>query len=237
MRKISILLFAAAMGLLAASCVKEQPVGNDGKFSLTVSISAEKPAPLEVKTYLGATVENNKRKVYWSNGDAIAVNGVASSALSGLADNAASASFTFASAPGAVPYKLVYPAGIYTDATHVTLPATQTYKSGTFADGMFPMAGYSADGSNISVHHLCAALKVNILRKSGSGADEHDLVSATFRGLANEQVSGNFTIDYQNATLTGASSAEADKKVKVARALTTSTSTAASYYLVVPAGT
>ena len=237
MRKISILLFAAAMALLAASCVKEQPSGTDGNFTLTVNISSEKPAPLEVKTYLGATVENNKRKVYWSNGDAIRVNGVASNALAGLADDSASASFTFASAPGLAPYNILYPAGIYENATHVALPAVQTYKSGTFADGMFPMAGYSVDGSNISVHHLCAVLKVNILRKSGSGADEHDLVSATFRGLASEQVSGIFDIDYQNATLTATSTNDADKKVKVARALTTSTSTPATYYLVVPART
>ena len=236
MRKISIVFLAAAM-VLSAACVKERPVGNDGPFSLTVSISSESPAPLEVKTHLDGTVENNKRKVYWSNGDAICVNGVPSTALNNLADNAASATFAFASAPGAVPYKLVYPAGIYTDATHVTLPATQTYASGTFADGMFPMAGYSADGSNLSVHHLCAVLKVNILRKVGEGADEHDLVSATFRGLAGEQVSGNFTIDYRNATLTGASSADADKKVKVAHQYTTSTSESVSYYLVVPART
>lgn len=236
MRKISIVFLAAAM-VMSAACVKEQPALNDGKFSLSVSISSEAPAPLEVKTHLAATVENNQRKVYWSNGDAIAVNGVASSVLSGLADNAASATFTFASAPGAVPYKLVYPAGIYTDATHVTLPATQTYASGTFADGMFPMAGYSADGSNLSVHHLCAVLKVNILRKVGEGADEHDLVSASFRGLAGEQVSGSFILDYKNATLTGASSADADKQVKVTKVLSTSTSTVATYYLVVPAGT
>ena len=89
MRKISIVFLAAAM-VMSAACVKEQPALNDGKFSLSVSISSEAPAPLEVKTHLAATVENNQRKVYWSNGDAIAVNGVASSVLSGLADNAAS---------------------------------------------------------------------------------------------------------------------------------------------------
>ena len=237
MRKIGILLFSAAMGLLAASCVKEQPAGNEGAFTLTVNISSEKPAPLEVKTHLDATVENNKRKVYWSNGDAIAVNGVTSNALAGLADDSASASFTFASAPGLAPYNILYPAGIYENATHVALPAVQTYKSGTFADGMFPMAGYSVDGSNLSVHHLCAVLKVNVLRKSGEGADEHDLVSATFRGLASEQVSGIFDIDYQNATLTATSTNDADKTVKVTRVLTTSTSSAQSYYIVVPART
>lgn len=234
MKKISILILAAAM-VLPAACVKEafreaEPV------SLTVSISSEDSSPLSVKTHLGE-VSGNKRKVYWSNGDAICVNGVASNALAEVGETASSATFTFASGLGLAPYKILYPASIWADDTHVTLPATQTYKSGTFADGTFPMAGYSADGSNISVSHLCAVLKVNILRKIGEGADEHDLVSATFRGLGDEQVSGSFTIDYQNATLTSTSSDAADKQVKVSRALTTSTSTPVSYYIVVPART
>ena len=234
MRKSSILILAAAL-VMSAACVKETPVEN-AWASLTVSISSETPAPLEVRSHLGE-VSEGKRKVYWSDGDAICVNGVASNALADMGETASSATFTFASGLGLAPYKILYPADIWADATHVTLPASQTYKAGTFADGMFPMAGYSADGGNISVHHLCAVLKVNILRKTGEDADEHDLVSASFRGLAGEQVSGSFTIDYQNATLSGASSADADETVKVARALTTSTLTPVSYYIVVPART
>lgn len=233
MRKYSIILLAAAMGLLAA-CVKEQPSAPNMGATLTVRISSEAPAPQPVKTHLGE-VSGNKRKVYWSDDDAIRVNGVASEALSGLADNVSSATFTFPSALGAAPYSIFYPADKWTDATHITLPAQQTYKAGSFADGFFPMAGYSADGSSISIHHLCAILKVNILRKAGG--DEHDLVSVTFRGLADEQVSGNFELDYQNATLTATSSAAADKEVKVVRVVATSTVNAASYYVVVPAGT
>ena len=234
MRKSSILILAAAL-VMSAACVKETPVEN-AWASLTVSISSENPAPLDVKSHLGE-VSEGKRKVYWSDGDAICVNGVASNALANLGETASSATFTFASGLGLAPYNILYPADIWADATHVTLPASQTYKAGTFADGMFPMAGYSADGGNISVHHLCAVLKVNILRKTGEDADEHDLVSASFRGLASEQVSGSFTIDYQHATLSGASSADADKAVKVSRSLTTSTSTPVSYYIVVPART
>ena len=234
MRKSSILILAAAL-VMSAACVKETPVEREWA-SLTVSISSDNPAPLEVRSHLGE-VSEGKRKVYWSDGDAICVNGVASNALADMGETASSATFTFASGLGLAPYKILYPADIWADATHLTLPASQTYKTGTFADGMFPMAGYSADGGNISVHHLCAVLKVNILRKTGEDADEHDLVSASFRGLAGEQVSGSFTIDYQNATLSGASSADADKAVKVARALTTSVSNAVSYYIVVPART
>ena len=222
------------MGLLAG-CVKEQPASEMEQVStLVVDIAPEAPAAPAVKTHLGEAV-NNKSKVYWSNGDVIRVNGVASEALAELGATASSATFHFASSLGAAPYNILYPAGIFADASHVTLPASQTYKSGGFADGMFPMAGYSADGSNVSVNHLCAILKLSILRNSGAGADEHDLVSASFRGMQGEQVSGVFAIDYQNATLTATSTAAADQVVKVSRALTTSTASAVSYYIVVPA--
>ena len=231
MRKYGIIFLIAAMGLLAG-CVKEQPAGEVEQISsLEVTIAPETPA---VKTHLGAA-ENNKRKVYWSNGDAICVNGTASEALAELGETASSATFHFASPLSAAPYSILYPAGIYADASHVTLPASQSYKSDGFADGMFPMAGYSADGSNIAVNHLCAILKLNLLRSTAAGADEHDLVSATFRGMQGEQVSGVFAIDYQNATLTATSTAAADQVVKVSRALTTSTASAVSYYIVVPA--
>jgi len=221
------------MGLLAG-CVKEQPAGEVEQISsLEVTIAPETPA---VKTHLGAA-ENNKRKVYWSNGDAICVNGTASEALAELGETASSATFHFASPLSAAPYSILYPAGIYADAAHVTLPASQSYKSDGFADGMFPMAGYSADGSNIAVNHLCAILKLNLLRSTAAGADEHDLVSATFRGMLGEQVSGVFTVDYQNATLSGNSTAAADQQVKVTKVLATNTATAVSYYLVVPART
>ena len=234
MKKYGIIFLIAAMGLLAG-CVKEQPASELEQVStLVVDIAPEAPAAPAVKTHLGEAV-NNKSKVYWSNGDAIRVNGVASEALAELGATASSATFHFAASLGAAPYNILYPAGIYADASHVTLPASQTYKSGGFADGMFPMAGYSADGSNVSVNHLCAILKLNILRDSGAGADEHDLVSASFRGMQGEQVSGVFAIDYQNATLTATSTAAADQVVKVSRALTTSTASAVSYYIVVPA--
>ena len=223
---------AAALVMFALSCSREEietPAEPEAPVKTTLKIGV---AP-ELKTYLGT--ETGSRKVYWSNGDQIAVNGVESEALANLADNTLTADFTF---EGALtkPYNVIYPASIYTDETHVTLPAIQDYKAGSFADGMFPMVGYSADG-NPSLSHLCAVLKVSVLRAPGNDADTDNLVSVTFKGRNNEQVSGSFTIDYQHATLTGASSGAADQEVKVVKTLATSTSNAAVYFIVVPAGT
>ena len=234
-------IFALAAMVLLASCTKEiqeaEPVFEPiQKTVLTVGINS--------KTYLGES-ESGSRKVYWSNGDQIAVNGTASEALANLPEDAESAQFTFNGVLN-TPYNIIYPASIYADANHVTLPAIQTYKADGFADGMNPMAGYSADGGSISLSHLCAIVKIKVLQETtaqatargeGEVPDTDNLVSVRFKGRNNEQVSGSFTIDYQYATLTGASSGADDKVVKVVKSQATSTSTAAEYYIVVPAGT
>lgn len=219
---------------LVAGCAKEslesQNELSGEKFYLTVGL------PSDGKTYMG-DLEGTARNVYWSNDDQLALNGKASDKLSGIPVGSKTATFSWT---GAIipPYKLVYPASITTEADpdHVTLPAVQTYKAGGFAEGMNPMAGYT-DGSNIQLSHLCAILKISVKRASGEGADTDNLVSVRFKGCNNEQVSGSFSIDYQNATLTGTSSEADDKVVKVVKSLATSTETAAVYYVVVPAGT
>ena len=228
MRKNYIMFLFAAMALLAG-CAKEEikaPVG-DG-HSLTITLG-------QTKTHMDGAA-GTSHKIYWSNKDKISVNGNESDELSGLGDTESTATFHFA-ATLSTPYNIVYPASIYKDASTVTLPATQTYKDGGFADGMYPMAGYSADGSSITINHLCAMVKVAVKRSSAGGADTDNLVSVTFRGRADEQVSGDFSINYGTATLTGASSAAADKEVRVEKILATSTSEAAVYYIVVPART
>lgn len=191
----------------------------------------------DTKTYLSDADAMHHRKVYWSNGDQIAVNGTASEALTGLADDTATASFTFAGALS-TPYNVLYPASIYTDATHVTLPAIQTYKEGGIADKMLPLAGYSADGSNISLTHLCAVVKISVKRSTAVDADTDNIVAVRFKGKNNEKVSGAFEINYSSPQLSAAAAgSDAEKEVRVAKSLATSTSAAIDYYLVVPART
>ena len=219
------------MGLLAG-CQKEinAPVSEentDGKTVITVGLEG-------TKTSLGA-LEEGKHKVYWSDGDAIAINGVSSDELSGVTENSSSATFTFGSVLS-TPYSVVYPASIYTDATHVTLPAQQTWKADGFADGMCPMAGYSTDGSGVTISNLCAIVKVGVLRAAAS-ADEDNIVSVRFKGRNSEKVNGTFTIDYSVPSLTAETGSGNECEVKVLKTFTTSTSTAAEYYIVVPART
>ncbi len=215
-----------------AACEKEaqqEPEQQPVRTVLQVGIA-------DTKTYLGDADAQHHRKVYWSNGDQIAVNGTPSEELAGLADNTASADFTFTD-PLSTPYNVLYPASIYTDATHVTLPAVQTYKEGGIADNMLPLAGYSADGSNLSLTHLCAVVKVSVKRSSAVDADTDNIVAVRFKGKNSEKVSGSFEIAYNPAALTATTGTGDELEVRVAKSQTTSTSEAIVYYLVVPART
>ena len=230
MKNSRVLFLFAAMGLLAG-CAKE--ITNDSEISsLEVSIAQDLTA---VKTQMGPS-DGTARKLYWSDGDDIRVNGIPSAPLEGVAEGTASASFTFNQPLASAPFNLLYPASIWTDATHVTLPAIQTYAAGGFADKMYPMAGYSADGSNLAFHHLCAVVKVNVIRAPEVEADVHDITSVSFMGGNNEQVSGPFTINYSTPSLSGSSEEEADKKVTVSHSQSIA-GHVATYYIVVPART
>ncbi len=230
----NILKFAAfaAIVSVAFSCVREEieaPAPSGEKFTLEVSLEPQ------LKTTLGSSDGSGERKVYWSDGDKIAVNGIASEALENLPDNTQSTIFTFSDVLS-TPYNVLYPASAYVDATHINLPAKQEYKSGSFDDGMSPMAGYSADGSSLSLKHLCAVLHISV-KRSADAADTDNLLAVRFKGKAGEQVCGSFSIDYANAALTENSSADADKEVRVVTRKTTSVDTPVEYYIVVPART
>jgi hypothetical protein len=227
-------LMAGAVLLLSAyACSREEidaptPEKPAAKTEFRLGIA-------DTKTSLGASEEGH-RKVYWSSGDKVAINGIASDELSEVGEEVSSAVFTFDEAPVA-PFNVIYPAGIYKDASTVTLPAYQIWKQGTFDDGMFPMAGYSAAGLDATMDYLCATLKISILKDNGATPDEDNIRVVSFEGLGGERISGDFSIDYQAGTLTPvASPSDADKKVSVvALNQSLSTDTALEVFIVVPA--
>ena len=230
--------FSLAAAVLLAGCAKEiaGPEISEVKTYLTVGLNTD------TKTTLGGLV-GSSHHVYWENDDQISVNGTTSSPLENVPADSQSETFTI-SGVLSTPYSILYPASIYGDETHVTLPAAQTYRAGGFGRGMFPMAAYSTDGSSITIKHLCAIVKIQVKRETDANAalrsgtaDTDKIVAVRFKGRNNEQVCGSFTIDYTVPSITGASDATADKEVRVVKNQETSTSTAVSYYIVVPAGT
>ena len=219
----------AALALIVFSgCVNEmtnEVVNPAVKTEVTIGFA-------ETKTYLG-DLENGTRKVYWSDDNKISVNGVASSSVV-LSEDKRSATFGF-DAVLDYPYSILYPAEMYKDAQTITLPALQTAAENTFADDAAPMAVYQAAAGNTTLHHLAGVVRLQVKLPAENPHSIHALSRVEFRGNAGEQVCGDFTIDYQSLTLTGASSAETDKVVVAKANKTLSTEASQDVFIVVPA--
>lgn len=182
----SAVLLAAAVLTVAAACRRQKPEVT-GKFTVRVGLEAA-----GTRTTL-SDVSAGKCKVYWADGDAISVNGVASEALSGTAPQSQSAEFTFGSDPGE-PLKAVYPATLWQSDGRVNFPSERSISDGAFES---PMYGYSTEAS-LTMHHLCANIKVNF----SAGSDTHKIAYVEFRSNGSEAVSGTFGIDYTTGELT-----------------------------------
>lgn len=229
-------LLAASALLLCLACAREE-LGTDDRIAggsnnaSEMIFSAVSPS---TKTMMGESVEG-KRPVYWSEGDKICVNGVVSDPLEGVSENATAVVFRVGSGLDA-PFKGLYPASFYTDASTITLPSVQTWENGSFANGSFPMASYTQDQrEEMAFRFLCSMLKLSIKQDSTQDTEADGIASVVFRGNDGEQVSGAFTIDYQNATLASTSSSDNDKIVGMIVNQPLSADKALDIYLVVPA--
>jgi hypothetical protein len=216
---IRFILPAALIVTAACDRVEKEPDIQD-----TVYTTLEVGLPGAItRTHLGDS-EGGTRKVYWSNGDKVALNGVESAALSGIGDNATSATFTF---PGVIsaPFSLLYPSSFYTDAGFITLPGIQS--ADAFAA---PLVGYATDASGISLGHLCSIIQLSV--KKDPSVSASNLATVKFKGKDNEQVCGLFNIDYSVPDLTSAGTGN-EVTLTVGKAL--SETTALDLFIVVPA--
>lgn len=226
MKKINLSLIAGAILCVAISCEKEPQTPVETLVPET---------PEAVITVIKAGFDNTKtvldgQKVYWTDGDAICVNGVSSEAVS-LTDPSASAEFTFnASLDGEK--KAVYPASAWASDGTITIPANQDAGTNTsFATGALPLVAYAASGNELTFKHIGAVIKLQL--KKGATSDNIDYVE--FSGNNDEQVSGAFGINYSTGELTPASTAEADKTLRVSVGKALSDSEATCVYIAVPA--
>ena len=196
-----------------------------GGTTVTVGIA-------DTKTYLGDLVDG-ARKVYWHNGDQIAINGAASTAIT-LNEEKTSAVFEFDAVLN-YPYSVLYPASMYKDATTITLPAVQNGATNNFAKDVAPMASYQAAEGTVQMHHLAGVIRLQVKLPAESTHTTHPLHKVETKGNAGEQMSGDFTIDYQALTLTGASTADADKVVTTGASKELSAEETDDVFIVVPA--
>lgn len=211
--------FFAVVALMMTACVEENNLQPEQGAQTLITAGFE-----QTKTTL-----QEDGKVLWTNGDMIVVNGSYSNELA-LEASAPVAVFEFEDVVE-MPYSAIFPASIYMDETTVVLPDVQTYAEGTFHSEASPMAAYLAEEGRLSFKHLASVVKINITKAE----DLDNIASVEFFGNNGEQISGEFTVDYQSATLTPASGYAADKAVKV-EVNQPIEGEGLSVYVVVPAG-
>lgn len=184
--KKTILAAFCLMGAIA--CSNELEYQNDSRTVLTLEL------PGTTKTVLG-DAQGGVRPVLWCKGDKISVNGVVSDPLD-VEGDVLKADFVLSGQVSA-PYEIIYPAGMVKDAETVTLPAGQKYAAGdNIVSGSMPMAGYSTTES-VMMKQVCGILGIRL--KMGTEANLIRYIEVT--ALGGEPVCGDFTVDYQNGTL------------------------------------
>lgn len=216
MRKSVIMLISAAALMCSCSKVMVPGVPADGGTSLTISFPV-------TKTVLGEDTGSG-HQLYWADGDMVAVNGIASDALSGVPAGSTGASFSFGSVLSA-PYSAVYPSDIWKSDAQVALPLKA-------ADAIIPLCGVSSDKS-LTLEALTSAVRVKIL-SDGNHAHNIRRVEIT---SADTQLSGVFDVDFATATLASASAAKDDKRVCVEGDWSLSETEPLDLVIPVPAGT
>lgn len=184
--KKTILAAFCLMGAIA--CSNELEYQNDSRTVLTLEL------PGTTKTVLG-DAQDGVRPVLWCKGDKISVNGVVSDPLD-VEGNVLKADFVLSGQVSA-PYEIIYPAGMVKDAATVTLPAGQKYAEGdNIVSGSMPMAGYS-DMESVMMKQVCGILGIRL--KMGTEANLIRYIEVT--ALGGEPVCGDFSVDFQNSTL------------------------------------
>ncbi len=249
MKNLAKIFMAVVAGMFTFSCVTDTTedlgieVGKGGgKTQITLSLE-------ESRTQLGEKADG-LYPVYWSEGDAIAVNGVISTPLAAEAAGQSSATFQV-NGDVAYPYCVVYPAsaaatveesegeGEVTEPAPVTAyPVTfanvQPYTVGTFAPQSAPMYAYTVEAAEgeeqlpIQMQHLTGVLRLAV---------KGDITLASMTVAAEGKIAGLHTVDCTTGVLTADESATNNITVTLPEGgLKLNADVATPIYVAVPAG-
>ena len=174
----------------------------DTNEAMTVSVEAMIASPEdlpEVKTALGEKYDGKYYPNYWSAGDAISVNGIASEALASDSEYVGTSKATFnVNSVLSSPYSFAYPlsavSGYNEGNATITLPEKQEWYSTTYDPAAFIMMGTS-DVEKLTFNPMMSAIRLNITSSHSS-----KLRCITFMTLGDEKVSGEFTTDFTSLT-------------------------------------
>ena len=253
MKNLTKLFFAVAVSIFAFSCVTDTTddlgvnleVGKGGAHEVTLSLEHS-------RTQLGEKADG-LYPVYWSEGDAIAINGLVSAPLSASQAGEANATFGF-SQELTYPYYIVYPASaavavdeevteepteeptapvVPESVKEVHFLASQPYTVGTFAPQSAPMYAYAVEPAEdevvapIQLNHLAGALRFAI---------KGDVTLASIVVEAEGAIAGAFSVDCANGTLTALEGATNSVSVVLPEGGLQLGAEATPIYVAVPAG-
>ena len=144
--------------------------------------------------------------LYWSEGDKISVNGVASEALSASDEGKANATFVV-NGTVAYPYNIVTPvaegvSSLTSGCYPVLFPAEQSYKAGNVDGKAVVMYGYAEEGEAPTLYHLTGILRFEV---KGAVTLSNLTVASTYGALA-----GTYDVNCSTGALTAQSGSTSD---------------------------
>ena len=214
-------IFIAVVAMFAYSCA------TDATNDLGVNIAGEKTTITlsfeETKTQLGE-LSGKTYPLYWSEGDQISVNGIASEPLGAEWAGKAKAEFTVNGIHAV--YNIAYPA---TAENQVLFAATQTHANNTtFGKGVTTLYGVGSPADGVVLQHLTGVLKIGV---TGSATLTKAVVSTADRA----PIAGAFDIDFASGVVTPTATATPIIEYNFAEPVTLSSNTT-YMHIAVPAG-
>ena len=185
MQKLS-LIAGLALVMLTASCSKDATSEINPSVKRVIGVEIDNSLS---RTYIGEADSEGTYPVLWSEGDKVAVNGVAA---------AVDAKFVGTNSlqlevDAAAEYKLGYPAELI-DGDVLTISEVQKFVEGSFAVGSGVLVGYS-QSEDVQMKNLYGYLKFSL-------SNAADVKGVTVVATGGEAISGTYTIDYKEATIT-----------------------------------
>ena len=192
MKHLSRVFLAVAAVFASVACTTDvtEDLGVNGLGQTKIVLSLD-----GTRTQLGEKA-GDLYPVYWSEGDQISVNGVASNALTAAQAGSSVAAFTVNGTH--TTFNIAYPAA---EANQVLFAATQAHTSNTtFASGAATLYGVGSAEQHVELHHLTGVLKIGV---TGSATLTHAQISTVDR----TPIAGAFDIDFTNGEVTPSASA------------------------------
>lgn len=238
--KVTMIVMGLALASLVASCKKNE--NNNGTAS-GKGFTALTEQDGNGRTYMDGVAVN------WSTGDQIKVYNGAETRVFGLTEGENSTSGSFKTSNGQFydysgPFSAAYPSSQVTsmgDATaSFSVPATQTFKSGSFGEGAMPMVAYSTD-QTLAFKNLFGGLCFPLY------GDNLTVKKVVLTTAADEALWGTFDVAISTSggdpTLGAISNADATAKKSVTLdcgagiQLGSTAASATEFYIMVPPGT